>query len=44
MVTAGTADGSAGDSRQDLARYQLDLAPLIAKRPEVDPLAARAGI
>jgi len=35
---------SAGDSRQDLARDQLNLAPLITQRPELDPLAARAGI
>ena len=31
-------------SRQDLARDQLNLAPLIAQRPEIDLLAARAGI
>lgn len=41
---AGTADDSAGGSRQNLARDQLNLAPLITQRPEVDPLAARAGI
>ena len=36
--------GSAGDPRHDLARDQLNLPSLVAYRPEVDSLAARAGI
>src|SRR5262250_1152689 len=41
---SSTGGSGGGDPRHDLARDQLDLPPLVTQRPEVDSLAAGAGV
>ena len=44
MDIPSSSGGSAGDPRHDLARDKFNLPSLVAHRPEVDSLTARADI